>query len=315
MLENAQNFKKDGFLISKPIVAENEIKSVRLELDNEFLQFDRGKGSTLSIGDIKDTKLVKKIISFLYSEETKEIISNLESYYNKPVSLLPPLEIMKNYHVNLRTHLGWHRDCGGELEYEYCKKKLSSSNYLFTKVGIYLQNNTDYGGSIDIIKTSHKNFSNSQFILRKIKGIPLKLIQLFHKYFSKLYYLLPEKLFMLFINAERLYPDRGSAVFFDSRLVHRGSPISKKKLNEAVFSKEFVYSAEIPKKFDKYAIYSHFGTTDAVDSYMYDRLKRRNNNNELENWLNEVKVIEKHNSELAKKMHLILEPLKTKYSI
>ena len=36
MLENAQNFKKDGFLISKPIVAENEIKSVRLELDNEF---------------------------------------------------------------------------------------------------------------------------------------------------------------------------------------------------------------------------------------------------------------------------------------
>ena len=164
MLENAQNFKKDGFLISKPIVAENEIKSVRLELDNEFLQFDRGKGSTLSIADIKDTKLVKKIISFLYSEETKEIISNLESYYNKPVSLLPPLEIMKNYHVNLRTHLGWHRDCGGELEYEYCKKKLSSSNYLFTKVGIYLQNNTDYGGSIDIIKTSHKNFSNSQFI-------------------------------------------------------------------------------------------------------------------------------------------------------
>ena len=131
MLENAQNFKKDGFLISKPIVAENEIKSVRLELDNEFLQFDRGKGSTLSIVDIKDTKLVKKIISFLYSEETKEIISNLESYYNKPVSLLPPLEIMKNYHVNLRTHLGWHRDCGGELEYEYCKKKLSSSNYLY----------------------------------------------------------------------------------------------------------------------------------------------------------------------------------------
>ena len=62
MLENAQNFKKDGFLISKPIVAENEIKSVRLELDNEFLQFDRGKGSTLSIVDIKDTKLVKKIM-------------------------------------------------------------------------------------------------------------------------------------------------------------------------------------------------------------------------------------------------------------
>ena len=132
-------------------------------------------------------------MDILYSQETKKIISDLESYYNKPVSLLPPLEIMKNYHVNLKTHLGWHRDCGGELEHDYCKEKLFKKDYLFTKVGIYLQNNTEYGGSIDIIKTSHKNFSKSQLILRKIKSIPLRFTQSFHKYFSKLYYLSDSK--------------------------------------------------------------------------------------------------------------------------
>ena len=32
------------------------------------------------------------------------------------------------------------------------------------------------------------------------------------------------------------------------------------------------------------------------------------------NWLNEVKVIEKYNPELAKKMLIVLDPLKSKYS-
>ena len=119
---------------------------------------------------------------------------------------------------------------------------------------------------------------------------------------------------MFFINAKRLYPKPGSAVFFDSRLIHRGSPISKNKLNNVTFSKEYVYEAKIPKQYNKYAIYSHFGTTEAVDSYMYDRLKRKGNSNELQEWLNEVNLIEKFNPELAKKMHIVLDPIKIKYS-
>lgn len=314
MIETAKEYNNNGFLISNRIIGETEIKNTRHVLDKEFLNFDRNEGTTLKIGDIKDHTLAKKIIDILYSEETKKIIKDLENYYKKTVSLLPPLEIMKNYHVNLKTHLGWHRDCGGELEHDYCKEKISKKDYLFTKVGVYLQENTDYGGSIDIIKTSHKNFSNSQLLIRKFKNIPLKIIQIVHKYFSKLYYILPEKLFMKFINAKRLYPETGAAVFFDSRLIHRGSPISKNKLDQVKFSTKFVYNAAIPKEFDKYAIYSHFGTTEAVDSYMYDRLKRKGNVNEFEDWLKEVSIVEKYNSDLAKKMLKVLDPLKTKYA-
>ena len=119
---------------------------------------------------------------------------------------------------------------------------------------------------------------------------------------------------MKFINAKRLYPETGAAVFFDSRLIHRGSPISKNKLDQVKFSTKFVYNAAIPKEFDKYAIYSHFGTTEAVDSYMYDRLKRKGNVNEFEDWLKEVSIVEKYNSDLAKKMLKVLDPLKTKYA-
>lgn len=314
MINYNQDFNKNGFVISQPIANEGEIQNIRNNLDFEFLNFRGDRGTTLRINQIKDTNSISKIINILYNDETKKIITDLENYYQKPVSLLPPIEIMKNYHVNLKTHLGWHRDCGGELEYSYCKEKLFKKNYLFTKVGIYLQENTDYGGSIDIVKTSHKNFTKSKIFLRKLKSIPLRLIQLFHKYFSSLYYFFPEKLFMIIINAKRLYPEKGSAVFFDSRLIHRGSPISKKKLNEVIFSKKFVHNAEIPKKFDKYAIYSHFGTTDAVDSYLYERPKRKGNSEELKNWLQEIEVVEKYNTELAKKMHQILNPLLSKFT-
>ena len=62
----------------------------------------------------------------------------------------------KNYHVNLKEFHGWHRDAGGEMRHKYCNKILGEDNYLFSKIGIYLQNNTEYGGSIDIIKKSHK---------------------------------------------------------------------------------------------------------------------------------------------------------------
>ena len=313
MINYNQNFNKNGFVISQPIIAESEIQNIRNNLDLEFLDFNSNRGTTLRINQIKNSESIIKIINILYSEETKKIITNLENYYKKPVSILPPIEIMKNYHVNLKTHLGWHRDCGGELEHNYCKEKLFKKDYLFTKVGIYLQENTEYGGSIDIVKTSHKNFTKSKILLRKLKSIPLRIIQVFHKYFSDLYYLIPEKIFMFLINAKRLYPEKGAAVFFDSRLIHRGTPISKRKLNEVVFSKKFVYNAEIPKKFDKYVIYSHFGTTDAVDSYLYDRLKRKGNSEELNNWLEEIEVIKKYNPELSKKMLTVLNPILSKF--
>ena len=38
-----------------------------------------------------------------------------------------------------------------------------------------------------------------QGFMRKIKSIPLRFTQSFHKYFSKLYYFLPEKLFMFLV--------------------------------------------------------------------------------------------------------------------
>ena len=78
---------------------------------------------------------------------------------------------------------------------------------------------------------------------------------------------------MFFLNAKRLYPDIGSAVIFDSRIVHRGSPISKKKLSEIKYKK--IYQVITPESVTKYSIYCHFGSADGMDSYLFDRSKEK----------------------------------------
>ena len=137
---------------------------------------------------------------------------------------------------------------------------------------------------------------------------------IFHKYFNKIYNLIPETFFMTFLNAKRLYPELGSAVIFSSKIIHRGSPISKKKLNEINY-KQGVYEAETPKSFTKYSIYCHFGNADGIDSYMYDRLKRKDelSMNELKTWIKQVEFIEKYDFELAAQMKKVFNPIKEKY--
>ena len=106
----------------------------------------------------------------------------------KKAFMIPLFEIDKNYHINPKKSTGWHKDCGGETKYEYCKNILYDKKYFFSKVGIYLQKNSEYGGCIDIIKQSHK-----RSIIRMIKTVIFILINGIYKYFKSLYFAFPKK--------------------------------------------------------------------------------------------------------------------------
>ena len=123
----------------------------------------------------------------------------------------------------------------------------------------------------------------------------------------------PESLFMFLINAKRLYPTKGTAVLFDSRIIHRGSPISKKKLSEISFTKGD-YQASTPENETKYSIYCHIGTADALDSYFFDRLKRPDCSNELKIWLDQINFISKFDTKLSEEMYSLIKPIRQKYS-
>ena len=73
------------------------------------------------------------------------------------------------------------------------------------------------------------------------------------------------------------------------------------------------YTAILPKAFDKYSIYCHFGTTEAVDSYMFDRLKRDGKPNELKKWIRQIKFISKYDKNLSEEIALVMNPIIEKY--
>ena len=305
------NYKKHGYLISDKILSSDEVLSIRQDLDSEF---DKNNKHGLFLHEFKNEKLIKKILGLYKNNILIKIKNELEKSFNINLTILPNFAVQKNYHVDLRQFHGWHRDCGGEMRYSYCNKILAKNNYFFSKIGFYLQENNEYGGSIDIVKSSHKNFSIFKIFLRKLKNIPLKVIMFFHKYLNKLYNSIPETLFMFFLNAKRLYPKIGSAVIFDSRIIHRGSPIAKDKLNEISYKKG-LYQATTPRSATKYSIYCHFGTAEGIDSYLFDRLKRKDelSINELKTWIKQIEFIGNYDPELGIQMKKIFDPIKEKY--
>ena len=110
-----------------------------------------------------------------------------------------------------------------------------------------------------------------------------------------------------------MYPTVGSPVLFDSRIIHRGSPIDDKVRDKANFSSTKNH-AEIPKIKTKYSLYVHFGSSIAVDSYMFDRLKRKGGSPELKRWCHEQKMVEKFIPNLALSIKNIIDPILPKYN-
>lgn len=308
-MEFGKKFKKNGYLIVDQILSDNQVNDLRKDLNKEFKEKET---FAIYLHNLKNKSLASKILLILKDEKLKSQLNSMKKFFGKNATLLPRFQIVKNYHVNLKETHGWHRDCGGEMRYGYCKDILYNNKYLFSKVGIYLQENTDYGGSIDIIKNSHLNFSYYRSIIRKIKNIPLRIISFINIKFNNLYNRISEDFFMFFLNGKKLFPKKGSAIIFDTRLIHRGSPISKSKYGEVKFEKG-TYKASLNEKNDKYTIYCHFGSSESVDSLMYDLTKRKNNKKEMHLWLEQMKFISTLDKELYSQISQIIDPISEKY--
>ena len=121
---------KEGYCISDQVIDKDEIFLLRDELTKEFTFQEKNKPVRKLI-DFKNTELAKKIMNLLTHSSIRNVLNELKERYNTPVTILPSFTVHKNYHVNLKEFHGWHRDCGGELRYKYCKDIISSKNYFF----------------------------------------------------------------------------------------------------------------------------------------------------------------------------------------
>ena len=154
-----ESYKSNGVFILRKVFDDSSINSLRNKLDIFY-----SKDGDKRIRDFIQIKeedinfylnffLNKKLESFF------EKVFNDNKIKNKNY-ILPPMHFAKNYlpHSKYTRLGGWHRDCGGELQYKQCKKLISNKDYIFGKVGIYCQDNGEYGGGIDVIPKSNLVF-------------------------------------------------------------------------------------------------------------------------------------------------------------
>jgi len=315
MNKSVIDFNKAGYVYLKSETTKDLLISLKQEIDSYFKNKNIDK-ETISVLEIDEIDLQKKIIKLFDSDSIKKFIKNLSEELKTEVYVLPSFHVMKNYHINraIANRVGWHRDCAGEQNYSYTSDKLKDSKYVFGKIGIYLQENTDtYGGAIDVIPYSHKYIKKNSIFLRKLQSLRLSLICIIQKKFKKFYNFFPENLWMKFLSAKKIKAPFGSPVFFDSRIQHRGSPINDKYIKDT--KKIDDYNILVPEDYTKISIYAHFGSTIGADSYIYDRIKRESElmKNLCSDWQKEISICEILFPKMYVGMQKIISPIFDKY--
>ena len=284
-----ESYRVHGFFYARNVFSSKEVEVLRRQSEGLFkkdgdqrLRFSRDINYELqpNLLDAFSTNKLLDLMQYIFQDSD--------------VSLLPPFNIARNYlpHSIYTESLGWHRDANGEAAHSNCKKFLEDSNYVFGKIGIYLQNNSEYGGAVDVIPGSNRDFETPP------KGWSfsifwIKVITFFQRYIPSLYKLLSRsKIVSKLIKFVSSDIKSGDALIFDSRTLHKGSLASKEIENSLVYNHKTL-QAELPKKHTKYVLYSHFGNSIGIKSYFLDRLNRDGGENEYVEWVKDSKKIDK----------------------
>ena len=142
----SESYRKYGFVVIPDVIDQLGVAKLRKLLAEDFSKHSGRLGTIgylLSSPSLYELQFKPKLVNMLSS-----IIGGQVTYVNN-------IEIQCNmFGLNGRKR-GWHPDCGSELS-DLSNQYLFDPNYLFGKVGIYLQDNTvEFGGGIDVQVGGH----------------------------------------------------------------------------------------------------------------------------------------------------------------
>lgn len=280
-----REFKDKGYTIINSKKFKFNPEDIRLELENLFNinnTFD-----TLFAEDKLSETIEKFLDSISNQKDNLDLIKNLYEEYNKSF-LFPPIHFMRNYFPTpLQLKESWHTDSGGETRYSFCNERLKNNKYTFGKVGYYFQENSKiWGGGIDLIPSDHRRRKlqgGYRYKILKFCNFILRKTRLSKRYFSSNNKWLEEQFDIL---SKKINTNQNQIILFDARVPHRGSYIGMDALKELNLKSDDIENNRIKKNLktkNKYAFYSHFGNKLGLESFLYDR-SRRKDRNEIGQW-------------------------------
>ncbi len=282
-------------------VDKDTLNVLRNELEKTFQEEEYPRQLDLHL--IKNKLIQETVFKSLSNISIHSFFKELSKQTGEEITLFPFIDVMRNYFSGPQCGFdGWHNDAGGEYPYSYCLEKMKSGKYIFGKISISLQNNGKNGGNIDIAHATYKN--NSEKSLRQ--RVSAKLSHIYFKFFKKSHsfpFGIVDQWFSdlssLITNPKTLNPNPLDVIAFEHRLYHRGTPVSPSQWKAYLrkYPSLKMENYRIPMEFNfeeknKYMIYAHFGNFIGLQSYVYDRSKRKNWREERDRWFNQYKELE-----------------------
>lgn len=300
------------------LVDKDTLNFLRDELEKTFQLKEYPRQIDLHL--IENKLIQDTIFKSLSNKRIKEFFKELSKKTGEEITVFPFIDVMRNYFSGPQCGFdGWHNDAGGEYPYNYCLEKMKTGKYIFGKISISLQNNGINGGNIDIAQATYKN--NSKKSLRQ--RVSSKLSHLYFKFFKKsppFPFGIGDQWFSdlssLITNPKTLNPSPLDVIAFEHRLYHRGTPVSPSQWK--AYLKEYpslkMENYRIPKEFNlkeknKYMVYAHFGNFIGLQSYVYDRSKRKNWLEEKERWFIQYSELELFKKEFTNSEFLFRKAL------
>jgi hypothetical protein len=283
------SYNKYGVFFIKGVVSRAETNRIRSHADQLF--GEAGDKRLRFLRNIKNKGLRYNLVKAFMNRKLLDLLSKIFS--NLDVSLLPPFNIAKNYlpHSIDTEAMGWHRDCNGEMSIKQCREILENTDYVFGKIGLYLQDNSEYGGAIDIVPGSNRDF------LSFPKGWSaatfwIKFLIFLQRYMPIIYRKIANtRLMKYLIGTTKTRVEAGDVVVFDSRVFHKGTPAHEDVEETLVYHHDRL-QADLPEGHTKYVLYAQFGNSIGIKSYFLDRLDRIGGHDEVNEWVNDTCAID-----------------------
>jgi len=295
------SYIKNGFCLIENI---NKDKMFLINLRDELEKIYKNNNfaRTIWAHEIENEFINLFIYQFLSCISIKKFLKEIENKVSpdNEVTIFPPFEFTRNFFSSPQEgNHGWHIDAGGEYRFKECSKYLNSDNYVFGKLQVAFQPNTSYGGNIDITQYKFKESMNRPLreklsikIQELFLNISKRILKTNNIYFNDIYI---SDIFSLLMNPISISTDPLSVFAFDSRIMHRGTPLKpriysklKKKYKKFNFHKNTLPSNVTLGTNNKYVFYCHFGNKLGLSSYMHERFRRDSASSEIIAWRNQL---------------------------
>lgn len=194
-------YNSKGYVVLKNLISsKKQVYLLRQKILNVFASHKPNSRMLLP------SDVIEFVPEVLNIQTEPMLIETLKNIFGSDVKYVNDFQIQKNMSV-LKSHHGWHCDAGSQVSNPKVNGNIFSNSYQFAKIGIYLQSNSPWGGSICISRFFSRKFKFLNTIICRVLNSPLT-PNFIHQ--------------MLTINIDSLI-EPGDAVIFDCRLLHRSS--------------------------------------------------------------------------------------------